>query len=378
MTISVIGLNHKSANIDIREKFSFTADNASLLLRRIKKIRDILEVIVVSTCNRTEIYSFAKSPSVLVNLLCEESNGNHKTFENLGYIFENTAAINHIFNVGTGLDSQILGDFEIIGQLKNSFNLSKDNQLIGSFMERLTNSVIQASKRIKTETKISSGATSVAYAAVQFIIHEVMGRNCGWLTAKSADVYRQMLQKKEFLPEILVNKKRWDIHAVFVPEMEINMESEMNRLREIMDKHDCVNIFLSEGAGLDSIISDMEKNGEQINRDAFGHVRLDEINPGKWFAEKFANAIGAEKVLVQKSGYFARSAASNPEDLDLIFKSVEFAVDSALGQNSGVAGLDDDLNSEMSCIDFKRIKGGKPFDVKESWFVDLLSDIGQY
>ena len=212
----------------------------------------------------------------------------------------------------------------------------------------------------------------------QFIIHEVMGRNCGWLTAKSADVYRQMLQKKEFLPEILVNKKRWDIHAVFVPEMEINMESEMNRLREIMDKHDCVNIFLSEGAGLDSIISDMEKNGEQINRDAFGHVRLDEINPGKWFAEKFANAIGAEKVLVQKSGYFARSAASNPEDLDLIFKSVEFAVDSALGQNSGVAGLDDDLNSEMSCIDFKRIKGGKPFDVKESWFVDLLSDIGQY
>jgi len=212
----------------------------------------------------------------------------------------------------------------------------------------------------------------------QFIIHEVMGRNCGWLTAKSADVYRQMLQKKEFLPEILVNKKRWDIHAVFVPEMEINMESEMNRLREIMDKHDCVNIFLSEGAGLDSIISDMEKNGEQINRDAFGHVRLDEINPGKWFAEKFANAIGAEKVLVQKSGYFARSAASNPEDLDLIFKSVEFAVDSALGQNSGVAGLDDDLNSEMSCIDFKRIKGGKPFDVKESWFVDLLSDIEQY
>ena len=212
----------------------------------------------------------------------------------------------------------------------------------------------------------------------QFVIHEVMGRNCGWLTAKSAAIYRQMLQKKAFLPEILVNKKRWDIHAVFVPEMEINMELEMNRLREIMDKHDCVNIFLSEGAGLDSIISDMEKNGEKVNRDAFGHVRLDEINPGKWFAEKFANAIGAEKVLVQKSGYFARSAASNHEDLDLIFKSVEFAVDSALQQNSGVAGLDDELNSTMSCIDFKRIKGGKPFDVTESWFVDLLVEIGQH
>jgi len=211
----------------------------------------------------------------------------------------------------------------------------------------------------------------------QFIIHEVMGRNCGWLTASAANVYRESLEESRFLPEILVCKKRWDVHAVFIPEMEINIEKEIIRLRKIMDENDCVNIFLSEGAGLDSIISDMEKNGEKVSRDAFGHVRLDEINPGNWFAKKFANRIGAEKVLVQKSGYFARSAASNKEDLDLIFKSVEFAIESAMNNQSGVVGLDEDLGGEISCINFNRIKGGKPFNSNQKWFVDLLKEIGQ-
>ena len=168
----VVGISYKNADLHTRGKFNLSRPQKIKILEKAKRL-GISEILINNTCNRTEIYSFAKGPSILVNLLCEQSNGNHKTFENLGYIFENTEALNHIFNVGTGLDSQILGDFEVISQLKNSFNLSKDNQLIGSFTERLTNSVIQASKRIKTETKISSGATSVAYAAVQFIINEV-------------------------------------------------------------------------------------------------------------------------------------------------------------------------------------------------------------
>ena len=144
-----------------------------------------------------------------------------------------------------------------------------------------------------------------------------------------------------------------------------------------MDENDCVNIFLSEGAGLDLIIEDMKNNGEQINRDAFGHVRLDEINPGNWFAKKFAKNINAEKVLVQKSGYFARSAASNKDDLDLIFRSVEMAIESAMNSISGVIGKDEDNASKLSCVDFKRIKGGKPFDHKEEWFQQMLIDIEQ-
>ena len=211
----------------------------------------------------------------------------------------------------------------------------------------------------------------------QFIIHEVMGRNCGWLTAKAAHDYRKVLESKSFLDDLLVSKKRWDVHAVYVPEVEIDIDKEMNRLRKVMDENDCVNIFLSEGAGLDSIIEDMKNNGEEINRDAFGHVRLDEINPGNWFAKKFAKNINAEKVLVQKSGYFARSAASNKEDLDLIFRSVEMAIESALNFKSGVIGKDEDNGSQLSCVDFKRIKGGKPFDHNEEWFQQMLIDIDQ-
>ncbi len=168
----VIGISYRNADLYTRGKYSLSKVQRLAILKK-AQVKSIKEIFISSTCNRTEIYSFADNPSTIVDLLCENSRGDRETFENLGYILKNTEAINHIFKVGTGLDSQILGDFEIIGQLKNSVNLSKENNLIGNFMERLMNCVIQASKRIKTETKISSGATSMAYAAVQFITNEV-------------------------------------------------------------------------------------------------------------------------------------------------------------------------------------------------------------
>jgi pyrophosphate--fructose-6-phosphate 1-phosphotransferase len=161
----------------------------------------------------------------------------------------------------------------------------------------------------------------------QLIIHEVMGRNCGWLTAFSALEYRKRLNRRRFLPDLLLSQDRWDVHAVYIPETSINIHTEAIRLGKIMDEKDCVNIFLSEGAGIDSIVADMEIDGKDVRRDAFGHVRLDEINPGQWFAKRFAKEIDAEKVLVQKSGYFARSSASNDKDLDLILKTANLAVE---------------------------------------------------
>jgi len=209
------------------------------------------------------------------------------------------------------------------------------------------------------------------------IIHEVMGRNCGWLTGATALEYRKLLQSESFLPDILLDKSRWDIDAVYIPEMEINISDEVQRLKHKLDEKDSVNIFLSEGAGLNSIIAEMESQGEKVNRDAFGHVRLDEINPGKWFGKQFSKKIKAEKTLIQKSGYFARSSAPCQQDLELIFKSVDFAVKSALDEVSGVVGMDEDYNNEIRCIEFNRIKGGKPFDYKVDWFQNLLTDIGQ-
>ena len=168
----VIGISYKEADLYTRGKYSLSREQRLTILEKAKNLK-IKEIFISSTCNRTEIYTIVNDPSILINLLCENSNGDLKTFENLGYVLKNSEAVNHIFKVGTGLDSQILGDFEIIGQLKSSVNQSKQRNLIGNFMERLMNCVIQASKRIKTETKISSGATSMAYAAVQFIINEI-------------------------------------------------------------------------------------------------------------------------------------------------------------------------------------------------------------
>jgi pyrophosphate--fructose-6-phosphate 1-phosphotransferase len=121
----------------------------------------------------------------------------------------------------------------------------------------------------------------------------------------------------------------------------------------------------------------MQASGQEVPRDAFGHVKLDKINPGEWFAKQFSEKVGAEKVLVQKSGYFARSAAANAEDLELIGACAELAVQSALEGVQGVAGHDEDQGGELRAIEFSRIRGGKPFDPSTPWFAEMVSEIGQ-
>ena len=211
----------------------------------------------------------------------------------------------------------------------------------------------------------------------QLIIHEVMGRHCGWLTAKTAKDYRERLNKKVFLPELMVEKSKWDIDAIYIPEQDFNFQNEVERLRSLMDEKDNINIFLSEGAGQDAIVREMEEKGEKVPRDAFGHVRLDEINPGQWFAKQFSSALKAEKTLVQKSGYFSRSAKANAQDLELIKRSAFFAAEQGLNGKSGLAGLDEDNDNQLRLIEFKRIKGGKPFDLSLDWFQTMTKDIGQ-
>lgn len=167
-----LGLSYKKADAAIRGKFSLDNQAKSTLLIQ-AEAEGIEALLVTSTCNRTEIYGFAQHPYQLIKLLCENSNGSVEEFQEVAYIYKNQEAINHMFRVGTGLDSQILGDFEIISQLKIAFNESKSNGMVNSFLERLVNSVIQASKKIKTDTDISSGATSVSFASVQYIIKNV-------------------------------------------------------------------------------------------------------------------------------------------------------------------------------------------------------------
>ena len=211
----------------------------------------------------------------------------------------------------------------------------------------------------------------------QLIIHEIMGRNCGWLTAYTAYYYRDRMKNKSFIPELLIDEKRWDIDAIYIPELDFNFEDEITRLRKRMDDKDCINIFLSEGAGIETIVREMENNGEDIPRDAFGHVRLDEINPGQWFASQFSGRLKAKKTLVQKSGYFARSAKPNNRDLRLIKESAKSAAEFALDNKNGVVGRDIENQNKLGLINFDRIKGGKHFDYNEKWFIKILGEIKQ-
>lgn len=209
------------------------------------------------------------------------------------------------------------------------------------------------------------------------IIHEVMGRSCGWLTAATAVEYRKLLDRSEWLPELGLERDAFEVHGVFIPEMEIDLAAEAKRLREVMDRVDCVNLFVSEGAGVESIVAEMQAKGEDVPRDAFGHVKLDAVNPGKWFGEQFAEMIGAEKTLIQKSGYFARASAANIEDIRLIKSCADLAVECALRNESGLIGHDEERGNILRAIEFPRIKGGKAFDTDVSWFNQILSDIGQ-
>jgi pyrophosphate--fructose-6-phosphate 1-phosphotransferase len=209
------------------------------------------------------------------------------------------------------------------------------------------------------------------------IVHEVMGRNCGWLTAATAAAYSKRLDATTFAPGLGLTRDRLAVHAVYLPELTLDIPAEAKRLKGILESVGNVNIFVSEGAGVDSIVAEMSARGQEVPRDAFGHVKLDAINPGKWFGDQFAKMLGAEKVLVQKSGYFARSAPANAADLALIQQCVEYSVECALRRESGVVGQDEERGDVLRAIEFARIKGGKAFDVNAPWFGEVLRSIGQ-
>jgi pyrophosphate--fructose-6-phosphate 1-phosphotransferase len=209
------------------------------------------------------------------------------------------------------------------------------------------------------------------------IVHEVMGRHSGWLTAATARAYGPVAAAQSFPDGFMMGPLMKSIAGVYVPEMPFDIASESARLKKRMDKNGYVAIFISEGAGLEAIVAEREAAGAELPRDAFGHVKIDTINVGDWFAKQFSKAIGAERTLVQKSGYFARSAAANAEDLRLIKGMVDLGVQCALGGEPGLIGHDEEKGGKLRAIEFSRVKGGKPFDPKVAWFKDVLSACGQ-
>ncbi|HYJ38084.1 MAG TPA: NAD(P)-binding domain-containing protein, partial [Chitinophagaceae bacterium] len=168
----IAGISYKKIGAEARGKFAIGVDQYQSLLRKASEF-GIKEFFVLSTCNRTEIYGFAQDASRLVDLLCSETIGSVESFKQASYLKKGDAAIRHFFEVGAGLDSQILGDYEIIGQIKSAVKASKEQGYIGAFVERLVNAVLQSSKAIKNKTALSGGTVSVSFAAVQFIRENV-------------------------------------------------------------------------------------------------------------------------------------------------------------------------------------------------------------
>ncbi|MBI5769860.1 MAG: pyrophosphate--fructose-6-phosphate 1-phosphotransferase [Verrucomicrobia bacterium] len=262
---------------------------------------------------------------------------------------------------------------------KNNYQLT----VIG-LPKTIDNDVVPIRQSLGAYTAADQGAVFFDHVVAEYganprmlIIHEVMGRNCGWLTAATAREYLRRLDRAEFVPGLGLSREHIAIHGLYIPELALDVAAEAQRLRAIMDRLGNINLFISEGAGVESIVAEMTARGQEVPRDAFGHVKLDAINPGKWFGDQFAKMIGAEKVLVQKSGYFSRAAPANIADVALIRDCVHHAIECALRRESGVVGHDEERGDALRAIEFARIKGGKPFDVSVGWFRQMLAGIGQ-
>ncbi|QES89576.1 glutamyl-tRNA reductase [Rhizosphaericola mali] len=162
------GINYKKTDVSVRGKFALTEEQQGNLLQKALGI-GLKDVFVIATCNRTEIYGVAPSAEILTELLCHETEGEKETFEQMAYIYSAERAMQHLFEVAAGLDSQILGDYEVVGQMKQAVQFAKEQGTIAAFSDRLANFAVQASKEIKNKTSLSGGTLSTSFAAIQFL-----------------------------------------------------------------------------------------------------------------------------------------------------------------------------------------------------------------
>src|ERR1700748_3608698 len=163
----VVGINYKKTDASIRGQFAVSNEQYEKLLS-LASSYNLSELFILSTCNRTEIYGFADNASQLAGLLCAGRIGEREAFLDMAYVKRGGEAIEHLFLVGAGIDSQILGDYEIVGQIKQAVKLARDHGCVGAFLDRVVNSVLQSSKSVKNQTAISGGTVSVSFAAIQY------------------------------------------------------------------------------------------------------------------------------------------------------------------------------------------------------------------
>lgn len=165
----VVSVSFEKADAEIRGKFSFFPESVEAFAKEGIAL-GLENFFVVSTCNRSEFYGYADDVQEMIELYCKYTLGTVSEMKEVLTFHENEKAVQHLFEVAAGLKSQILGDFEIIGQIKTWFKRFKKHNTVGAYLERLVNTSIQISKRVKNETQLSDGAASVSFAAVHYIM----------------------------------------------------------------------------------------------------------------------------------------------------------------------------------------------------------------
>ncbi|RZQ53724.1 glutamyl-tRNA reductase [Pseudoalteromonas phenolica] len=173
MTIIALGINHKTASVELREKVAFSPEQLSNALSQLASSEQFKETVIVSTCNRTELYcSLEHSNSqALLKWLADFHCIDTEQLEDNVYIHQNQDAINHLMRVACGLDSLVLGEPQILGQIKQSYNSAKQHDCVLPTFERLFQKTFSVAKQVRTETDIGASAVSVAYAAVNLAKH---------------------------------------------------------------------------------------------------------------------------------------------------------------------------------------------------------------
>lgn len=276
----VAGINYKKTDASTRGQFAISGEQHAAILSQAKVI-GLPEIFILSTCNRTEVYGFAQNVAQLIDLLCAHTEGSRELFYEKAYIKSGRQAILHLFNVGAGLDSQILGDYEIIGQIKSATKLAKRYSCIGAFTERLVNAVLQSSKLIKNQTALSGGTVSVSFAAVQFIKQKLkrvtgkkillvgtgkIGRNTcknlvDYLHAKNITLVNRTKETAvQLATELALKHASWDELRAQVNDADIilvatNSTEPVITTADISDTTDKIIIDLSIPCNVDSLVA---------------------------------------------------------------------------------------------------------------------------
>jgi len=170
MSFFALGVNHQTASVELREQVAFNPEKLSVLLAEQSQHPELNDMVVVSTCNRTEIYAMSDNVDMVLNWLAQTHGIDPKQFQNHVYRYENAQAVTHLMRVASGLDSLMLGEPQILGQVKTALSLAKESKTVSQNLNRIFEYAFYAAKRVRSETAVGSHAVSMGYAVAQLAL----------------------------------------------------------------------------------------------------------------------------------------------------------------------------------------------------------------